>query len=270
MRFASLGSGSKGNATIVCDGHTRVMVDCGFGLKELEKRLLRLRLTPADLSAVLVTHEHADHIRGVGPLARKYRVPVYMTAGTLASNRFGVLPEVRLVEPLQRFSIGDLSVLSVPVVHDAREPSQFVIHSASVKIGILTDLGSITSAVLEAYSHCDGLLVEANHDPVMLACGPYPQSLKTRVSGQWGHLSNAQTASLLAQLDTAQLQQLVVGHISQHNNSLAHTTAALQGVVPGVPIHYACQELGFDWLYIHPQQHPKQQTADRGHTYATQ
>lgn len=250
MRFASLGSGSKGNATLVCNGKTRLLIDCGFSLKELEVRIARLQLTPGDLAGVLLTHEHSDHMRGVGPLARKYALPVYMTPGTHMSRKFGVLPDLRLIEQYQSFTVGSIRVQPVAVPHDAQEPSQFVFYDAGLKLGILTDLGSITATVLDAYQGCDGLLVEANHDPVMLACGAYPQSLKSRVAGQWGHLSNAQTASLLAQLDTSRLQQLVVGHISQRNNSLAHTALALTGLVPQLDILYACQNNGFDWLHI--------------------
>lgn len=250
MRFASLGSGSQGNATLVsCDGET-VLVDCGFSLRELHIRMQRLGADPALLTAVLVTHEHSDHIRGIGPLARKYRIPVVMTAGTQASGRLGALPQVKLIEPGLAFSLGGFEVVPVAVAHDAAEPSQFVFHRAGKKLGLLTDLGSITASVIDAYQACDGLLVEANHDPVMLACGPYPASLKRRVAGQWGHLSNAQTQSLLQQLDTSRLQHLVIGHISQTNNSICRAAAALEGILPHFPIHYACQNQGFDWLTL--------------------
>lgn len=250
MRFASLGSGSKGNATVVCNGRTRILVDCGFSLRELETRIARLGITVADLNGVLVTHEHSDHMRGVGPTARKYGIPVYMTPGTYRSRNFGELPNLQLIQQYQPFELGDIQVQPVAVAHDAQEPSQYIFHCVGLKLGILTDLGSITTEVLTAYQGCDGLLIEANHDPVMLACGPYPQSLKARVAGRWGHLSNAQTASLLAQLDTSRLQQLVVGHISQQNNSLEHTSAALAGVISHIDIQYACQNQGFDWLQL--------------------
>lgn len=250
MRFASLGSGSQGNATLVsCDGDT-VLVDCGFSLRELHTRMQRLGADPAQLTAVLVTHEHSDHIRGIGPLARKYRIPVVMTAGTQASGRLGALPQVQIIEPGQVFSLGGFEIVPVAVAHDAAEPSQFVFHRAGKKLGLLTDLGSITASVIDAYQACDGLLVEANHDPVMLACGPYPASLKRRVAGQWGHLSNAQTQSLLQQLDISRLQHLVIGHISQTNNSICRAAAALEGILPHFPIHYACQNQGFDWLTL--------------------
>ncbi|MEY4590694.1 MAG: hypothetical protein RL497_2770 [Pseudomonadota bacterium] len=251
MRFASLGSGSQGNATLVsCEGEL-ILVDCGFSLRELHARMQRLGVAPSDLLAVLVTHEHSDHIRGVGPLARKYGLPVYLTQGTHASGRLGPLPNVQIIQPNLRFCLGGFSVAPVAVAHDAAEPSQFVFYRQGKKLGLLTDLGSITAGVIDAYQSCDGLLIEANHDPIMLACGAYPASLKRRVAGQWGHLSNAQTQNLLEQLDTSRLQHLVIGHISQTNNSICRAAAALEGILPHLPIQYACQNQGFDWLTLH-------------------
>jgi phosphoribosyl 1,2-cyclic phosphodiesterase len=250
MRFASLGSGSLGNATLVsCDGQT-LLIDCGFSLRELQARMHRLGIEPSGLAAILVTHEHSDHIRGVGPLARKYGIPVIMTAGTAASGRMGRLPKERIITPSSSFELAGYVIDAVAVAHDAAEPSQYVFHRQGKKLGLLTDLGSITGSVIDAYQACDALLVEANHDPVLLACGPYPASLKRRVAGQWGHLSNAQTQSLLMQLDTSRLQHLVIGHISQTNNSICRAAAALEGILPHFPIHYACQNQGFDWLTL--------------------
>lgn len=250
MQFASLGSGSQGNATLVsCCGET-LLIDCGFSLRELHVRMQRLGLHPSELSAILVTHEHSDHIRGVGPLARKYSIPVVMTAGTAASGRMGRLPAERIIAPSSSFELAGFTIDAVSVAHDAAEPSQFVFHREGKKLGLLTDLGSVTASVIDAYQACDALLVEANHDPIMLACGPYPSSLKRRVAGQWGHLSNAQTQGLLMQLDTSRLQHLVIGHISQTNNSICRAAAALAGILPDFPIHYACQNQGFDWLTL--------------------
>jgi phosphoribosyl 1,2-cyclic phosphodiesterase len=250
LRFASLGSGSQGNATLVCSGTTRVLVDCGFSLKEVQQRLARLGLTADALDALLVTHEHSDHVRGAGPLARRYGLPVFMTPGTHASGRCGAIPQLCLINSYQAFEVGDICIQPVPVPHDAQEPSQFVLQAGGKKLGLLTDLGSITVGVLEAYQGCDGLFVEANHDPIMLASGPYPPSLKRRVAGQWGHLSNAQTANLLRELDTSRLQRLVVGHISQTNNSLSLAQAALASLLPHLDIHFACQNQGFDWVQL--------------------
>lgn len=252
IRFASLGSGSKGNATLVCAGTTRVLVDCGFTLKETCQRLERLGVAPASLTALLVTHEHADHIGGIGPLARRYRLPVYTTTGTRLSSRIGELPSWQVIDGEQPFAIQDLQVQPVVVPHDAREPVQFVFSEGSVRLGLLTDLGSITPHVLQQYQQCQGLIVEANHDPQMLQAGPYPASLKRRVAGDYGHLSNQQTAAFLQQLDTRQLQHLVASHLSETNNlpQLAgQVLAEALNTTPGW-ITLADQQQGLDWRQL--------------------
>lgn len=251
MRFASLGSGSQGNATIIEWGDGALLLDCGFSMKEAEARLERLGLHARDLSAVLVTHEHGDHIKGVAALARRHKLPVYMTPGTFHSRDLGALPKLHLIEGYREFAIGSLSVEPVPVPHDAREPAQFVFSCGGVRLGVLTDLGSISPHVEERYRACDALLLEANHDPVMLAGGPYPPSLKRRVGGAWGHLSNQQAAGFLERVDTAKLQALVIAHISQKNNSLHAARAVLDPVTQAVArVLYACQDEGFDWVEV--------------------
>lgn len=251
MRFASLGSGSRGNATLVEWQGRCLLVDCGFTIKETVLRLARLGKAPEDLAAILVTHEHGDHIKGVAPFARKFNLPVYMTPGTYRSKDLGALPELHLIQGYQPFSVAGVEVVPVAVPHDAREPSQFLFEIAGRRLGILTDLGSISPHVEACYQACDALVIEANHDSGMLASGPYPPSLKRRVGGQWGHLSNQQTAGFLHRAETRRLQHLVVAHISQKNNSLAlaqetlaESTRDLERVV------YACQDEGFDWLEI--------------------
>lgn len=252
MRFASLGSGSGGNATLICCGDTRILLDCGFGVRETQRRLTRLGLSVEALDAVVVTHEHSDHVKGVGALARKFRMPVYMTEGTYVSRHYGEIPHLHLIRNYQAFTVGSVQVQPVAVPHDAREPAQYIFESSSRRLGVLTDLGSITPHVAEAYAECDGLLLEANHDPVMLANGPYPPHLKARVASAWGHLSNSQAAGLLQQVQKERLQHLVVGHISRKNNSVAQAALALQDKVADLSerIHYACQDDGFDWLQI--------------------
>jgi phosphoribosyl 1,2-cyclic phosphodiesterase len=251
MRFASLGSGSKGNGTLVeFDGET-LLIDCGFSVKDTVARLARLGKTPEQLSAVLVTHEHGDHLRGVPALARKYDLPVYITPGTLKAKALGKLPDVRSIEGYRPFNVGPFYVQPVAVPHDAREPAQFVISAAGKTLGILTDLGMITAHVQDSYQHCDALVLEANHDPVMLAYGSYPQSLKQRVGGPWGHLSNQQSAGFLEHFDVARLQHLVVAHISLQNNSLEVAQNVLGPVVqPVAEVIYACQDQGFEWLEV--------------------
>ena len=256
MKFASLGSGSSGNATVIACGDVVLLVDCGFGIKDTERRLARLGLEAKDISAIVVTHEHSDHIKGVAPLARKYKMPVYMTRGTFLAREYGNIPSLHLIENYQPFSIAHLLITPVAVPHDAREPAQYTITSPDYGIlGVLTDLGYITPHVVEAYLTCDALLVEANHDLDMLARGPYPYSLRQRVASNWGHLNNQQTANLLSQLPLLNLQHLVVGHISQKNNTVELAAKSIDNILPQPVlnrIHYACQDEGFDWLAITP------------------
>lgn len=252
LRFASLGSGSRGNATLVEWAEGALLVDCGFTVKETEARLARLGKTPRDLSAVLVTHEHSDHIKGVAPLARRYDLPVYMTPGTWQSRDLGALPGLQLIQSYQAFVLSGLQIFPIAVPHDAREPAQFVFEYQGLRLGILTDLGSITPQLEASYQACDGLVLEANHDPAMLASGPYPYSLKQRVGGQWGHLSNQQAAGFLQRMDRQRLQHLVVAHISQKNNSVAAAQATLAPVLQEIKqVTFACQDQGFDWLALH-------------------
>lgn len=251
MRFASLGSGSRGNSTLVEWSEGTLLIDCGFSVKEAELRLQRLGKSAAELTAILVTHEHSDHIKGVAALSRRYNLPVYMTPGTYQSRDLGELPDLNLIHAYTPFTLNGLLVTPVAVPHDAREPAQFVFEYAGLRLGILTDLGSITPHVETSYQACDAMVLEANHDPFMLASGQYPPSLKRRVGGQWGHLSNQQAAGFLQRLDTLRLQHLVVAHISQKNNSLELAMAALEPVTQNVKqVTYACQEQGFDWLAV--------------------
>jgi len=251
FRFASLGSGSRGNSTLVEWGAGTLLIDCGFSVKEAEQRLARFDKHPQDLTAVLVTHEHADHIKGVAALARRYELPVYMTPGTYHSRDLGELPDLRLIEAYTPFELNGLRVSPVAVPHDAREPSQYVFEYSGVRLGILTDLGSITPHVEACYQDLDAMILEANHDPIMLASGSYPPSLKQRVGGQWGHLSNQQAAGFLQRLNRHRLQHLVVAHISQQNNSLELAQATLAPVTTEVKqVTYACQDQGFGWLSV--------------------
>ncbi len=251
FRFASLGSGSRGNATLVNWGEGNLLIDCGFSAREAEQRLARFGLAASDLDAILVTHEHADHIKGVAPLARRHGVPVYMTPGTYHSRPLGNLPKLHLIESYGEFHLGDLSVQPVAVPHDAREPAQFVFEYRGRRLGILTDLGSITPQVEASFQELDAMVLETNHDSTMLAYGPYPAALKQRVGGLWGHLSNQQAAGFLQRLNCARLQHLVLAHISLQNNSLAVAQAALAPVTTAVKqVTYACQDQGFDWLSV--------------------
>jgi len=231
MRFASLGSGSKGNGLLVEQGKTCVLVDCGFSLSSVEQRLARLGKTLDDLSAVLVTHEHSDHIRGVGVLARRTRLPVYMTPGTAAQTSVEEVPGLCYFSSHERFVIDDLEIQPFPVPHDAREPSQFVFANGAHRLGLLTDTGHITPHIEVMLDGCDALLLECNYDPEMLQNGPYPEALKRRVGGAQGHLSNDQAATLLQGLDCGRLQHIVAAHVSEKNNTGDHARQALAAVL---------------------------------------
>jgi phosphoribosyl 1,2-cyclic phosphodiesterase len=245
LRFASLGSGSEGNALIVEVGKTRLMLDCGFSLAETELRLGRLGLAPSDIAAVLVTHEHGDHIRGAGKFARKHSVPVWLTYGTFASP-----PElVREIDSHAPFAIDDIEVFPFPVPHDAREPAQFVFGDGTLRFGVLTDVGSTTPHIESMLSGLDGLMLEANHDATLLRQSAYPPSLKERIGGRFGHLSNAASANLLAKLDCGALQHCVAAHLSRQNNSPEHARVAFAPVLGCAPewIGIADQSKGLAW-----------------------
>jgi len=251
MRFASLGSGSKGNATLVSAGDTLLMIDCGFSLRETTRRMERLGVHPSRLNALLVTHEHSDHCLGVAALSRRYGLPVYLTHGTAGSRRFEGCHALHPITAGEGFSVGGIEVQPVTVPHDAAEPCQFVLSVANRTLGVLTDLGSVTPHVLDHFRHCHSLLLEFNHDPVMLREGDYPWPLKRRVGGDWGHLNNHQAADLLRGIGGARPGYLVVAHMSENNNSRDHAEAALLSVLDSLErVVWAEQGAGFDWLEV--------------------
>lgn len=251
MRVASLGSGSSGNATLVEAGRTRVLVDCGFSVREVERRLGRLGLEAGDLDAILVTHEHGDHIRGVGPLARRYRLSVRMTPGTARDHGQGELPYLETFSCHAPLTIGDLRVEPYPVPHDAREPAQFVFTDGDRRLGLLTDAGHGTPHIRSMLGGVHALLLECNHDPEMLRQGSYPPPLKARVGGNHGHLANGQAADILAGLDRSRLNTLAAMHLSDRNNRPELARAALGAVLGDEEgVHIADQEAGLDWLTV--------------------
>lgn len=231
MKFASLGSGSRGNAMLVEAGNTRILLDNGFAAREVESRLDQIGVDPNTVDAIVVTHEHQDHIRGVGAYARRYRLPVWMTTGTNRQDRCGVLPEIRLFNPHEGgFRVGDLEVEPFPVPHDAREPVQFVFSAQGRRLGILTDIGFYTPHISTMLETCDALFLECNHDTGMLTEGPYPPALQRRVAGNLGHLSNDQAAGFLKQFDLGRLQHIVAAHLSEKNNTRKLVQAAMLSV----------------------------------------
>jgi phosphoribosyl 1,2-cyclic phosphodiesterase len=257
LRFCCLGSGSEGNALVIeaLDGlwPTRVLVDNGFNLRQLARRLARAGLSFDALDAIVVTHEHSDHAGGVAVLARKRRIPVFATAGT--ARAVGLVEHGCDWHPLTdgvTVGIGGLAVRPYAVPHDAAEPVQFVFSDGDVRLGLLTDIGSCTEAVLEALARLDGFILECNHDAGMLRTGPYPHFLKSRIGGHQGHLSNEQAAGLLQRLDRSRLQVVIAAHLSRTNNRPALAQAAIAQVLDcgeaDVPV--ADQDEGLDWRVL--------------------
>ncbi len=252
MRFAILGSGSRGNAAVVCSGASRVMIDCGFSRKETESRLARHGLEARSLDAILVTHEHADHVAGVARLSRAHQIPVFATHGTVVAAKLAGLAGLQEISAHQSFRVGDLEILPYPVPHDAREPVQFVISHQQQRIGILSDAGAVTPHMRAVLSGCDALLLECNHCPQMLADGPYPPALKSRVASRYGHLSNQQSAQLLGELDRSRLKHLAVTHLSEKNNCPDLATQALAHILGEHPdwLAVADQDSGLAWRQL--------------------
>lgn len=252
LRFSYLGSGSRGNSALVEYGDTCLMIDCGFSIAATRARLARLGRTVENIDAILVTHEHSDHIGGVAPLARRHAIPVWMTPGTWAAAPDRRLPTPNLFSCHEPFHIGDLRIEPMPVPHDAREPAQFVFDNGGQRLGILTDAGHVTRHMVSALSRCDALVVECNHDLEMLMRGPYPPTVKRRVAGELGHLNNGQAAGLVSEIDSGRLQHLVAVHISDTNNTTALAVDALAAVLgaKGREIDAACQNEGLDWREV--------------------
>ncbi|MDH4284516.1 MAG: MBL fold metallo-hydrolase [Gallionellaceae bacterium] len=254
MRFASLGSGSEGNALVVQTGQTCVLMDCGFTLAGATARLARLGLSADHIDGIVVTHEHADHIAGVALLARKYSIPVWLTHGTMQACKSALhgVPELTEIDPHHVFTIGELQVQPYAVPHDAMEPVQYIFGNGVRRLGVLTDAGCSTPHIKAMLDGCDALVLECNHDPAMLANGDYPYSLKQRVGGRFGHLNNSEAAALLVQLDNRRLQHVVAAHLSRKNNTRELAVGALSTALGCAAdwIAVATQQEGLDWREI--------------------
>lgn len=254
MRFACLGSGSQGNAWIVESGRTRVLIDCGFTVRETEARLARLGVVADTLAGILITHEHSDHGRGAKAFSRRHGCPVWLTHGCHARlAAVDAAPErVRMIDSHTRFEIDGLEFHPFPVPHDAREPVQFRVSDGARHWGLLTDAGHITAHMQYMLNGCQALVLECNHDVRMLREGPYPPALKARILGRYGHLDNQAAAKLLSGIDHTRLQHVIAAHLSEENNSPMHARAALADTLGCTPdwIGIADQQDGLEWRTI--------------------
>lgn len=253
LSFASLGSGSEGNALLVKCEQTAVMLDCGFGVRELVRRAARVNFDLTSLSAIIVTHEHSDHVGGAARVARRLGIPVWMTFGTLsATQSMWDDVQVRGFDSHDAFAIGDVECRPFPVPHDAREPAQMVFTDGEVKFGVLTDVGESTPHIEATLSECDALFLEANHCETMLAQSSYPAPLKRRIAGRFGHLSNRDSAALLGRIASGRLKHVVGAHLSQQNNSSELVLDAFQAVLAATctQVSIATQNEGSNWLTL--------------------
>jgi phosphoribosyl 1,2-cyclic phosphodiesterase len=257
LRFCSLGSGSSGNATLVeaRSGTTtsRVLVDCGFTQRELRVRLARAGLTTTDIDAIFVTHEHGDHVGCTVALAKRHRIPIWMSRGTWRAVGEPDLPGLlQFTRDGDVIAVGDLQLRPYTVPHDAQEPLQPCFSDGAFRLGVLTDAGSITAHLLACLQACDALLLECNHDRDMLAASRYPASLKQRIGGRYGHLSNDTAAQILKACVHGGLRHVMAAHLSRENNrpELALEALATAAGADARDIRAAGPEWGFDWIEL--------------------
>ncbi len=257
LRFRNLGSGSSGNATVVEARNgpcvTRLLVDCGLGIRQIEQRLGRAGLMPGDIDAIFITHEHSDHIGSARLLALRQRIPVWMSRGThvgAGSPDFDDL--LRIASDGVAITLDALCVMPFTVPHDAREPLQLRCTDGNTSLGILTDLGHATDHVLVHLAACQAMLLECNHDPDLLAASSYPPFLKKRVGGKHGHLSNVLSAQIAAALNHPGLATVVAAHLSRQNNRPELARAVLARALGRAPadIGVADPVSGTDWIAV--------------------
>lgn len=256
LRVCSLGSGSEGNALVVEARAglfvTRVLIDNGFALRQLERRLGRAQLALDDIDAVFVTHEHSDHVGGVAHLVRQAGIDVYCTQGTARAAGLAENKRWRPVEAGRAIELGPLRLEPFAVPHDAAEPVQFVFSDGDRRAALLTDTGDGSEIIFAALAGVHALLLECNHDAALLRSGPYPPFLKDRIGGALGHLSNGQAASILATIDRRRLGWIGAAHLSRSNNTPALAQAALASVLGCAADEVAVldQDAGIAWRAV--------------------
>ncbi len=236
MRLCSIASGSSGNCIYVGDDHTHLLVDTGISKKRVEAGLNVLEIRGEELKGILITHEHSDHIQGLGVFSRRYKIPIYATKGTIEGIKKcdslgklpgGILHEIRIDE---KFCLGGLKISPFAISHDANEPCGYRIESDNKAAAVVTDLGTYDEYTVDNLKNLNAVVLEANHDLHMLEVGPYPYPLKRRVMGDRGHLSNELSGRLLCDILHDELQSVVLGHLSRENNyaELAYETVKLE------------------------------------------
>jgi phosphoribosyl 1,2-cyclic phosphodiesterase len=228
-----LASGSRGNCTYVATERARLLVDGGLSAREIERRLLSIGASPKDLSGIVVTHEHVDHVRGVGTLSRRYKLPVYLNKQTHLHlpDSVGRLDQKEEFVTGRSFFIEDVTIHPFAISHDGVDPVGFTLANGLAKIGVCTDLGAATKLVYRHLEHCSVLILEANHDMEMLKNGPYPWPVKQRIKSRVGHLSNEQSVDILSRVFSENLKEVVLAHISETNNTAEMVLKTFTGLL---------------------------------------
>ena len=256
MQFASLGSGSAGNSFVVKQNKSLLMVDCGFAIQDIVSRLERLNEAPENLSGILLTHEHEDHVKGAFKFANKFKIPIWLSYGTFKMCEKHIIKsyeiDLNMIDSHNTFAIQDFLVEPFPVPHDAREPTQFTLSNGNHKLGILTDTGSSTPHIEKVLQNLDALIIEFNHDLDLLESSEYTYSLKKRISGKLGHLDNQTAANILGKIQYKKLKHLVAAHLSEKNNTEDLVKEAIVKKIECDPdwIKIATQAEGTSWQAI--------------------
>jgi len=254
INFCSLGSGSSGNSFIVKNNQTILMIDCGFGLKETIDRLEKYEINPNKISAILLTHEHEDHIKGAFSLANKFEIPIYLSHGTYQMSRKkindGYKIKFEIIKNFKSFKIDSIDVSPIPVPHDAREPFQYRFDYKGKSLAIITDLGKITKHIIEKLAGINFLVLEFNHDEIMLRNSDYPDSLKKRINGHQGHLENKESLKLLNSINHTDLNRVVAAHLSEKNNDIELVKKLIFEIVDKEEsnVDVIDQDFGLEWV----------------------
>jgi phosphoribosyl 1,2-cyclic phosphodiesterase len=220
INFTSLISGSSGNSTYISDGKTHILIDCGMSGKQLAESLSKIGVSPEQLNALLITHEHIDHTKGAGVIARRYGLPIYSTQGTHSAMEIGNVPDeqIKIINTADDFEIGSIGIKAFDIPHDAANPVGYSFYIDGKKVTLATDIGHMHKALIEQIMKSYMVLLESNHDVDMLQFGPYPFPLKQRILSDVGHLSNENAAKTALQLVNSGTKHIMLGHLSKENN----------------------------------------------------